>query len=133
MPQWLISLIAGPFIKGALDAYQAKLTAGNDHDRIVADLVTREAALQQREAELAAQVLVAEQGHWFTRWVRPVWAAPFVFWTWKVVVWDICLGYGSTPELKGITAQLCLAVSVAYFGGRTIEKTASVIADAMRR
>ncbi len=94
------------------------------------ELAIKTQELDAREAEINAKVLVAEQGNAATRWVRPVWAAPFVIWTWKVVVWDLCLGWGSTPELRGITAQLCLAISIAYFGGRSAEKVASTIAGA---
>ncbi len=127
MFQWIASLLAGPFINGALKAYQSKLDAGNTSERIKAEIVQKEISLSQREAELQAQIVVAEQGNWMTRWVRPVWSIPFILWTYKVVVWDLMLGWGSTPELKGITAQLCLLVAGAYFIGRSGEKIAGII------
>lgn len=124
---WLGNLIAGPLLGKALDAYKAKLAAGNTSEKIAADLAARSLAVDQREAELQAQIVVAEQGNWMTRCVRPLWSLPFILWTWKVVVWDIMLGLGSTPELKGITANLCLLVAGAYFIGRSGEKIASII------
>jgi hypothetical protein len=124
---WLIRLLTGPVINGAIDAYKAKLAAGNDRERIAADLAARELEVQRRERELAATVLIVEQGHWATRWVRPVWAAPFVLYTWKVVVWDICLGWGSTDAVRGDVAALMMIVAGTYFSGRSLEKIASSI------
>ncbi len=127
----LILGFVGSWIPGLgkvlVDAYKVKVDAANTSERIAADLAQRELAVQEKEAEVRGLVLVAEQGNWFTRWVRPVWAAPFIIWTWKVVVVDICLGWGSTPELKGITAQLALLVAGAYFIGRSGEKIAEII------
>lgn len=111
----------------AVAAYKARLDASNTTEHINADLAARELAVEQREQELRAQIIVAEQGNWMTRWVRPVWAAPFIIWTWKVVIWDICLGWGSTPELKGVSAQLILVISGAYFFGRSAETVARII------
>jgi hypothetical protein len=124
---WLGSLLGGPFAKAAVDAYSAKLASENSKDAKTAEIVQRELTVEQRELELKTQLLIAEQGNFITRIVRPLWALPFIVWTWKVVVWDICLGWGSTPELKGIVANLCLTVAGAYFIGRSAEKVTSII------
>lgn len=123
----VIGAILQPIINGLLTAQKQKLDAVGSHEAKVAELAQRELAVQQREQELRAEVLVAEQGNWMTRWVRPLWALPFVLWTWKVVVYDLMLGWGSTPELRGITAQLCLLVAGAYFIGRSGEKIATIL------
>ena len=125
---WLGNLIGGPLVKSALDAYRSKLAADGAADKITADLAARELAVEQREKEVDASILIAEQGNWITRSVRPLWALPFVIWTWKVVVWDIVLGHGSTPELHGFVANLGVTIATAYFGGRSLEKVASIIA-----
>jgi hypothetical protein len=78
---WLGNLLGGPFEKAAIDAYRAKLSAENTSQKVAADLAARELAVEQRERELNAQLVVAEQGNWVTRWVRPIWAAPFVIYT----------------------------------------------------
>lgn len=124
---WLGSLIGGPFAKAAVDAYKAKLDATNNHDARTADLVARELAVEQREAELATQLLVVEQGNWMTRWVRPAWALPFIVFTFKVVVYDKVLGLGSTPALDPAMWNVFMLIVGAYFGGRTIEKVASIM------
>lgn len=128
---WIGNLLAGPFIKGALDAYKARLDAGNTHERIAADVTARELAVEQRELELQSQLIIAEQGNWFTRSVRPLWALPFVIWTWKVVVWDKVLASytgGSTDALDGQIGVLCTTVAGAYFVGRSAETITRILA-----
>jgi len=130
MLAWLGSLITGPLIKAGLDAYGKKLDAGNTADRIAADIAMRELAVQEREREVAASVVVAEQGNWFTRSIRPLWALPFVVYTWKLIVWDKVLASwtgGSTDALSGGMENLIITVAAAYFGGRTIENVARII------
>ena len=48
MWSWLASLISGPIIKGALEAYNAKLKAGYTTDKIAADLALRELEAHRR-------------------------------------------------------------------------------------
>jgi hypothetical protein len=69
---WLGNLLGGPFAKAALDAYRAKLTAGNTSERIAAELAARELSVEQRERELATQAVIAEQGRWYTALPRPL-------------------------------------------------------------
>jgi len=121
------NLLGGPFAKAAVDAYRAKLQFENTAGKTAADLASRELAVEQRERELDVQLLQAEQGNWFTRMVRPLWAMPFVIYTWKAVVWDKVLGLGATDALTGFVATLALTIATAYFGGRTIEKVARII------
>jgi len=121
------NLLGGPFAKAAVDAYRAKLQFENTAGKTAADLASRELAVEQRERELDVQLLQAEQGNAFTRMVRPLWAMPFVVYTWKAVVWDKVLGWGSTDALSGSVATLAVTIATAYFGGRTIEKVARII------
>jgi hypothetical protein len=83
---WLGNLIGGPFVKAALDAYRAKLALANSEDQRTADLLKRELELEQRERELATQVVIAEQGRWYTALPRPLFALAFIVYVWKVVV-----------------------------------------------
>lgn len=127
---WLGKLLGGPFAKAAVDAYRAKLDAENTSEKIAADLAARELGVEQRERELAAQVTIAEQGRWYTALPRPLFAAAFVIYVWKVVVWDKVLGawtQGSTDPLSGDVAQWAVIVLTAYFGGRSLEKVARVL------
>ena len=124
---WLGQLLGGPFAKAAVDAYRAKLSSENTSETIAADLAARELAVEQRERELAAQIVIAEQGCWYTALPRPLFAAAFIIYTWKVVVWDKVLGLGSTPALSGDVGQWAVIVLTAYFGGRSLEKVARIL------
>jgi hypothetical protein len=124
---WLGNLLGGPFAKAAIDAYRAKLTSDNTSERIAADLKARELAVQQRERELATQVVIAEQGRWYTALPRPLFAFAFIIYVWKVVVWDTVLGLGTTSALSGQVAQWAMIVLTAYFGGRSLEKVARIL------
>lgn len=124
---WLGNLLGGPFAKAAVDAYRAKLDVESSADAHTADLVARELAVETREAELSQQLVVAEQGNWLARLVRPLFALPFVVYTWKIVVWDKVLAWGSTDPLGADMASLMTTIVAAYFGGRTIEKVAAIM------
>jgi hypothetical protein len=124
---WLGNLLGGPFAKAALDAYRAKLTADNASEKITVDLAARELAVEQRERELANELLIAEQGHWYTALPRPLFALAFVIYVWKVVVFDKVFGLGSTDPLSGDVAQWAMIVLTAYFGGRSLEKVARIL------
>jgi hypothetical protein len=124
---WLGNLLGGPFAKAALDAYRAKLTAQNTSEKISADLAAREISVEQRERELATQVVLSEQGRWYTALPRPLFAFAFIIYVWKVVVWDKVLGLGTTDALSGDMSQWAMIVLTAYFGGRSIEKVARIL------
>ena len=128
MLSWLGNLLGGPFAKAAVEAYRAKLTAQNTSEKIAADLAARELAVERRERELAAQVVVAEQGRWYTALPRPLFAFAFVVYVWKVVVFDKVFEWGSTDPLSGDVAQWAMIVLTAYFGGRSLEKVARILA-----
>lgn len=120
-------LLGGPFARAALDAYRAKLSAENASEKIAADLAARELEVEQRERELALQILSIEQGRWYTSLPRPLFALAFIIYVWKVVVWDKVFGLGSTDPLSGDVAQWAMIVLTAYFGGRSVEKVARLL------
>jgi hypothetical protein len=124
---WLGSLLGGPFAAAAVKAYQAKLTSENTSEKIAADLAARELGVEQREAELASQTVIAEQGRWYTALPRPLFAFAFIIYVWKVVVFDKVLGLGTTDALSGDVAQWATVVLTAYFGGRSLEKVAQIL------
>jgi len=124
---WLGNVLGGPFAKAAVDAYRAKLTAENASEKIAADLAERELSVEQRERELATQVVIAEQGRWYTALPRPLFASAFIIYVWKVVVWDKVLGWGTTDPLSGDISQWAMIVLTAYFGGRSLEKVARIL------
>lgn len=99
-------------------AYMARQDAQTEQQRIEADAQIEQ--LKSREA-----VLIAEQGSWMTRMIRPLWTLPFIIYAWKVLVWDMVLGMGSTPVLGEQMAKLMTVMAGAYFLTRGGERIAA--------
>jgi hypothetical protein len=97
------------------------------------ELAERELAVQQAEREAQTQILIAEQGNWVTRSVRPLWALPFILFTWKIIVWDKLLGWGVTDALDEKMWSVFMIMVAAYFGGRSAEKVATTVAGVFKR
>lgn len=89
-------------------AYSNRLKAQTDKEKLEADMTI--AQLSARQA-----VLIAEQGSWLTRWIRPAIMTPFVLYIWKVVVWDMLLEWGTTPKLSDQMNWVMVAGVGAYF------------------
>ncbi len=123
---WLANLLAGPIIGKVIEGYKAKLAAGDNRDRMAADLAAKELAVDARASELRTQLLIAEQGRWYTAIIRPLFALPLIVYFWKILIWDKVLGWGSTDALTGMIGEWAGLIILTYFGGRTVEKVARV-------
>ena len=120
--------LTGPLVQGAVDAYKSKLAAGNDQERIAADLAARELAVEHRERELAVQQNIADEGRWCTAAPRAIACWAFAIFIAKCVVWDKVLGLGSTDPLTGSLDTWAGWLMALWFGGRSAEKVARIIA-----
>lgn len=123
----ILSFIGGPIIKGLIDGYRAKLEAGNNSEKIAADLAEKDLDVQARERALNVKQNIADEGRWWTAAPRAIICWSFALYVAKVVVWDQMFGWGSTPPLKGDIAEWGSAVMVMFFGGRTLEKIARIL------
>lgn len=122
---WLASFLTGPIISGAINAYKAKLSAENTADKIAADLAARELAVQQAEAQVQAQLKVAEVGHPWE--VEKLFGYVTLAFYAKCVVWDAMLHLGRTDALRGPVAQWAAYVIMFYFSKRGIENVARIL------
>ncbi|MET4263904.1 hypothetical protein ABIA95_000159 [Bradyrhizobium sp. LA8.1] len=132
----IIGAILQPLISGLLTAQKQKLDAQGSHEAVAADLAKRTLDLDQREAELNAETVRAEQGNIITRMIRPLLALPVIILIWKLLVWDKALGqwtHGTTDSLSDQIWWYCTTVTIAYFGGRTVEKVADKISGIWKR
>ena len=121
----ILSFLGGPVIKGLIDAYQAKLKAGNVDAKIAADLAAGEIAAQTLETQSITQLKIAEIGHpWEPEKIAFYIVLAFFA---KCVVWDTILGLGTTPALKGDVSIWAGIVMSFYFGKRTFENVARII------
>ena len=107
----IISFLGGPVIKGLIDAYNAKLKAGNINSKIAADLAAAEIAAQVAETNAIMQYRIAEIGHWHEPDKLMGYFVALYFG--KLLVWDKVLGLGTTDALAGfasVTVEPCRVV-----------------------
>jgi hypothetical protein len=122
---WLASLLTGPLLNKALDAYKAKLSAGNDADKIASDLATRELAVQQRELELQTQYRIASLGRWYEP--DKLMGYAVAVYVGKLLIYDKVLGLGSTDPLAGWIETTANLIVAFYFAKRGFENVARII------
>jgi hypothetical protein len=94
-------------------AYQARLAAQNDSEKIAAEI-------EIARLEARGQVL-AQGGRWVTA-VQVAWALPFILYNAKLVVWDKILGLGVTDPLSPALYELQGTI-VAFFFVATTART----------
>jgi hypothetical protein len=121
----ILSFLGGPVIKGLIDAYQAKLKAGNVDSKIAADLAAGEIAAQTSEMQAQAQLRVAEIGHPWE--VEKLFAYVTLFYYSKLLIWDKVLGLGSTDPLTGWALWAANLIISFYFLKRGFENVARII------
>ena len=131
MLSWLASFFGGPIVQSILgqvtDAYKAKLAAGNNADKIAADLAGQKLALEAQEATLAQQVNLAEQGRLITALPRAIIEYTVALFFAKVVIWDNMLQWGSTPNLSPNVWSIAMIVITAMFGVQAVRMGISKI------
>jgi hypothetical protein len=76
-------------IKALIDAHETKLQNTTQQDNLAVDLVEKEilGAIAQRQTKPA--IIRQEQDWWPTAIIRPLFAAPFIVFTVKVVVYEV--------------------------------------------
>lgn len=104
----ILSALGGGLGNQLRRAYQAKLDAKNDADRLAADVT-----IKSLEARVMAQT--QGQGAWLSKAVQAAWAAPFIIFAWKVIVWDKVLGWGVTDPLGPLETDIGRIIVAFYF------------------
>jgi len=121
----IISFLGGPVISGLINAYKAKLAAGNVESKIAADLAAGEIAAQTAETNAQNQLKIAEIGHpWEPE--KLAFYIVLVFFA-KCVIWDTMLGLGTTPALRGDVSVWAGLIISYYYGKRTFQNVARII------
>lgn len=122
----ILSFLGGPVISGILAAYKARLDSTNAQDLVAVDLLKTEIQAEVAARHEATNLLIAEQGSWMTRCIRPLFALPFIIFSFKVVVWDKVLHLGVTDALDPLMWGVFNTVIVSYFGATAIERVSKV-------
>ena len=97
------------------DAYQAKLAAETDKEKLEAEVT-----ISRLEAQRS--ILIAEQGRWLTAWIRPALAFPVVAFVWKIVLIDTVLKMGTTPYPGELVHWIVVTIIGAYMLTRPFER-----------
>jgi hypothetical protein len=121
----ILSFLGGPVIKGLIDAYNAKLKAGNVDAKIAADLAATEIAAQVSESNAILQYRTAEIGHWYEP-DKLIGYCVTVYFA-KLLIFDKVLGLGTTDPLAGFAATTSNLVISFYFAKRGFENVARII------
>jgi hypothetical protein len=108
-----------------IDAYNAKLKAGNVDNKIAADLAASEIAAQVSETNAVTQYRIAEIGHWHEPDKLMGYFVALYFG--KLLVWDKVLGLGTTDALAGFASVTSNLVVSFYFAKRGFENVARII------
>jgi hypothetical protein len=122
----ILSFIGGPVINGLIAAYRERLAATNTQDQMALTLLQTEINAEIAARAEANKLLIAEQGHWYTAMIRPLFALPFVIFGAKVVVWDKVLGLGTTDALDPHMWGVFNTVIVSYFGASAVERVTRI-------
>ncbi len=123
----ILNSVFGQAFSSFVEAYKAKLTSENTADQIAATLAAKELELEQRQAELNNQIIISEEGRWWTALPRAVVCYSFAIYVFYIVVINKTLGWGSAPPLTGDVEIWGTWVMSMWFGGRTLEKVARII------
>jgi hypothetical protein len=121
----VMSFIGGPVIKGLVDAYNAKLKAGNTSEKIAADLAAGEIASQTAETAEITKYRIAEIGHpWEPDKLMEYFVALYFG---KLLVWDKVMGLGTTDPLAGWVALTANLIVSFMFAKKGFENVARII------
>ena len=121
----IIGFLGGPVISGLINAYQAKLKAGNTSEKIASDLATTEIAAQTAETQSLTSYRIAAIGKWYEP--EHLMGYCVTVYLAKLLIWDKVLGLGITDPLLGWSGTVSTTIVGAYFGKRTFENVARII------
>jgi hypothetical protein len=122
----IFGFLGGPVISGLISAYKARLATINTQDQMALDLLQKEIEADIAARAEATKLLIAEQGHWYTAMIRPLFALPFIIFALKVVVWDKVLGLGVTDALDTHFWSVFQTIVVSYFGASVVERVSRI-------
>lgn len=113
----ILSWLSGGVATKLIEAYKAKLDAGNDADRIAADFAAK-------EVEARTKIVTAQLSNWFT--ALPIWTISMcmALYIAKLIVWDKMLGLGSTDPLTGDLREWAQTILASMFGYGAVGLTA---------
>lgn len=126
--RWLTGNLAGQLRA----AYEAKLKAGNETEKLIADVAIEDIRRQIADREAAKQVRLATSGFMEMRVITALIALPFVIHLW-VVMLDTVFQFGwRIPKFPEPFASYQGTILLSFFGVQGVAIGFSAIAGAIR-
>jgi len=123
---WLGGGIVKQFTDPLLAAYQAKLDAKNDTERLAAE---------QQIAFFEGQIALAQSAAQHDKWwsTRELIGKCVLIYVAKLVVWDTVLAWGVTPDPGPVVGGIVMVVIGFYFGSKAASDIAGKMLEASIR
>lgn len=125
---WLISLLTGglldKFIAPLERAYQAKIAAQTNKDKLAADQ-----AIKFYEGQVALATTAAQSDKWWS--TRELIGKCALIYVAKLIVWDTVLGLGVTPDPGPQVTGIVMMVIGFYFGSKAATDIAARLLGAV--
>lgn len=125
----ILSFLGGPIVNALVSAYRERLAATTQQDKLAVDLAAEAIHAEIEARKVAQAIIIADNGRWWTTLPRMLVQYSAAIFFCKCVVWDTVLGWGTTLALGGDIANTYALVMVFWFGGRTLEKITTTVAN----
>lgn len=102
-------------LKQLSKAHEERLSAETQLEKI-------ESEEKIKTLELRKEIILKAQEGRVERWIRVLFALPFVLYVWKILLWDKVLSLGVTDPLSGTFEYILWTVLGGYFLEATIRK-----------
>ncbi|WP_052699115.1 hypothetical protein [Hyphomicrobium sp. 99] len=125
---WLLSLLTGGLVEKLVAplerAYQAKIAAQTNKDKLAADQ-----AVKFFEGQISLATIAAQSDKWWS--TRELIGKCALLYVAKIVVWDTVLALGSTPDPGPQVSGIVMMVIGFYFGSKAATDIAARLLGAV--
>lgn len=128
----IIRWVTGDLVGQLTKAYEAKLKAENDTQRLIADTAIKDIERQMADRTAAKEIRLATAGFWEMRAITVLIAAPFVLHL-NLVALDTCFKLGwRIPAFPAPFDQWQGAILLSFFGVHVVGQGITALAGAIR-
>ncbi len=129
----IVRWITGDLVGQLTRAYEARLKAANETERLIADVAIKDIERQIADRSAAKEIRLATAGFWEMRTITVLIAAPFVLHL-NLVALDTCFKLGwRIPAFPAPFDQWQGAILLSFFGVHVIGQGITALAGAIRR
>lgn len=121
---WLLDLLnpIKPITDALVRAYEAHANAGNQTDRIKAEVT-----IAELEARRDVVIAASANDRWWSPRTLMGWSA--ALYVAKIVVWDTVLGWGVTPNPGEQVTYIVMTIVAFYFVSQGVERLARSLSN----